>query len=270
MKNFDFKKLFIFLGIVLVIGLVIFLITKIGNKEKKATEEEIKIAEDIGLNYIAKLTQGYVSDYNGIDILYEKDSVEYKDLSTASILNIAMNYVVTKDLDNSVSTSVINIIQDDYEGDINEYAIYKGSSVRQAIKELFGVDFENNEAIGVTGFGYNIFYDSDYDLYLKNTSDQFKGFSTDTFMRFNVTKTYKEIKKKEERLKMEYVVSYVKKSDTDKLDFAKDKNGETIVASLTDKDYFPKDKSNEFVKYCITFKKVNDKYVFESLKKESK
>lgn len=270
MKNIDFKKLLVFLGIIVAIGLVIFLVTRIGNKEKKTTEEETKILEEIGLQYIAKLTQGYITDYNGIDLLYNNDNVEYKDLSDASILNMAMSYVVKKDLDNSVPTSSLELMAKDYPNSISEYSAYKGESVRKAIKELFGVDYENKEVIGELGFGYNIFYNSDFDIYLKGTNDQYKTPNYDSTVKFYVTKTSKIKKKKEEKLKMEFVVAYTRQNDAARIDYAKDPNGVTIVATINKEEDFPKDKANEFTKYSITLKKVDGNYVFESLKKESK
>ena len=271
MKNIDFKKLLVFLGIVIAIGLVIFLIVKAVNKEKGTNEEETKILEEIGLEYITKLTQGYTTDFNGIDLLFDNDSVEYKDLSSASILNTAMRYVVKKELNNNVATSSLEIINEDFEKDISEFSAYNGEAVRQAVKELFGIDYENGESINELGFGYNIFYNSDFDIYLKGTNDQYKAPNYENSVKFYVTKTTKETKKKETRLKMEFVVAYTKENENSaKLDYAKDPNGATIVTSLGEKEEFPKDKVDEFDKYSITLKKVDNNYVFESLKKESK
>ena len=271
MKNIDFKKLLVFLVIVLAIGLVIFLVVKAVNKEKGTSEEETKILEKIGLEYVAKLTQGYVTDFNGVDLLFDNDQVEYKDLTTSSILNTAMRYVVKEELDNNVSTSSLDIMNEDFEEDISEFSAYNGEAVRQAIKELFGVDFENTDSVSELGFGYDIFYDSDFDIYLKGTNDQYKTPNYNSSVRFYVTKTTKEKQKKEERIKMEFAVAYVKLNETNgKIDFAKDPNGATIVDTLNDTEEFPSDKADEFDKYSITLKKVDGNYVFESLKKESK
>ena len=266
MKNFDFKKLLVFLVLIAVVGLVVFAVVKVATKGKSANEEELKIIEDVGLDYMARLTQGYVSDYNGVDLLYTNgEKVTYEKLSTSSILNVASRYVSNKELDNTMSSIAVDKAKQELGTEGTNYTAYKGASIRQAVKDLFGVDFVNQSAVDEIGFGYNFYYNSTYDIYLKGTSSQFAGFNYDNDVRFEISKT--QSIKKGEQLKVEIAVAYTRYNEEQKRDYAKDPNGETIVVTLDEDADFPKDKLTEFDKYVITLKKDGDNYIFDSFEK---
>lgn len=266
MKNFDFKKLLVFLVLIAIVGLVIFAIVKLTTKGKSANEEEMKIIESVGIDYMARLTQGYVSDYNGVDLLYSnEEKVTYDSLTTASILNVASRYVANKELDNTLSSDAVDRARAELGPEGDNYTAYKGEAIRQAIKELFGVDFVNQSAVDEIGFGYNFYYNSTYDIYLKGTNSHFAGFNYDNDIRFEISKT--QSIKKGQTLKVEIAVAYTRVNEDQKRDYAKDPNGETIVVTLEQNADFPKDKLTEFEKYVITLKKDGDNYVFESFEK---
>jgi hypothetical protein len=268
MKNIDFKKLLVFLGIVLAIGLVIFGIVKIAGNKKGANEEQKEILEDIGLKYIARLTEGYNSNYNGVDLLYGNDKeVTYEDLSVSSVLNTATRYIGEKEIDNAVPSVAVDKCREMIGPEAEEYAPYKGEAIRQAIKELFGVDFDNTSAVDEAGYGYNFYYIPDYDIYLKGKNIANFNYDYDFNLRFYTVKTAKI--KKGDKLQIEYAVAYTMINDGQKRDFATDVKGENIVATLEKTETFPEDKVKEFDTYTITLKKDGDNYIFESFKKGS-
>ncbi len=268
MKNIDFKKLLVLLGIILVVGLVIFGIVKLTSNKKGASEEEVKILEDIGLTYVARVTEGYTSNYNGIDLLYGNEKeITYEELSTAAVLNLATKYINNKELENSVPSSAVAEAKNMLGSEVDSYSPYNGEAIRQAIKELFGVDFANTSAVGETSFGYNFYYVPEYDIYLKGINNTYFDYNYDNDLKFYTVKTKKN--KKENTIQIEYAVAYTRVNEDKKRDFATDVNGENIVATLEKEEKFPEDKVKEFEKYTITLKKDGDNYVFESFKKGS-
>ena len=268
MKNIDFKKLLVFLVIVLAIGLVIFAVVKLAGNNKSANDEETEILEDIGLTYLARLTEGYNSSYNGIDLLYANDKeVKYDQLSASSVLYLATRYIANKEIDNVVNSAQVTearkLIGENAEG----YTPYKGEAIRQAIKELFGVDFDNTSAVDEPGFGYNFYYFPESDIYLKGANYTNLNINYDADLKFHIVKTNKN--KKDKTLQVEYAVAYTMINDEKMREFATDINGENVVAILEKKEAFPADKVKEFDTYTITLKKDGDNYVFESFKKGS-
>ncbi len=268
MKNFDFKKLLVFLVIIAALALVIFFVVKLTSNEKKTSDEETKILEQIGLDYISKLTEGYISDYNGLDLLYNYDeTVTYETLTPAMVLHSATKYIINTEMNNAVSTVALEKVTNDVDFDASNYTAFNGEAIRQAIKELYGVDFTDTSAMDELGFTYNYYYDSNYDIYLKGINSQFSGFNYDNGIRYYVVKTVKD--KKEDSLKMEFAVAFTHITEEQKMDYAKEATGETIIVTQEIKDEFPKDKVDEFEKYTITLKKDGDNYVFDSFKKGS-
>ena len=73
MKNFDVKKLFVLILIVLVVAVGVFFIVKNLGGSKKPTEEEAENAENLSIEYYANLTRGYSSFYGGLEILYQNE-----------------------------------------------------------------------------------------------------------------------------------------------------------------------------------------------------
>ncbi len=268
MKNIDFKKLLVFLGIVLAIGLVIFGIVKIAGNKKGANEEQKEILEDIGLKYIARITDGYNSNFNGVDLLYGNEKeITYEDLTVSSVLYVATKYITDKEIDNAVSSVAVDKCREMIGPEAENFTPYKGEAVRQAIKELFGVDFDNTSAVDEAGFGFNFYYIPDYDIYLKGINYTNFSHDYDFDLMFHTVKTAKV--KKGDKLQIEYAVAYTMINDGQKRDFATDVKGENIVATLEKTETFPEDKVKEFDTYTITLKKDGDNYIFESFKKGS-
>lgn len=261
MKNVDFKKLFILIGIIAVIAAVILLITKLGGKN--LTKEETKNVEDASINYYANLTEGYATPYGGIDILFQKDEVTFDKLETREIINTSIKYATDKGFDTSISENKINLLKTNNNyGKIEEYALYNGESIRKAIKELFG-DVEYIDASSTNNYNYlyDYIYDRKSDVYLVKRN------SVKSQVDKNQSLEYKHIstKAKDKKAIVTLAITYVY-NDGKTSTYAKDPLGETIIAEEVKE--FPEDKINEFDKYEITLSQTKDgKYVFESLKK---
>lgn len=262
MKNVDFKKLFILLGIIAVIAIVIILIVNLSVKNK-LTEEETKQIEDISINYYANLTEGYTTVYGGLDILYQRDEVTFDSLEEVEIINTAIKYASNNGLDTSVSDAKINALETTKKyGKISDYSIYNGESIRTAITALFGdIKYTDTSANNNYNFIYDYYYDNDSDVYLvKRNSVQSQ---TDTAQSID----YKVISTtaKDDKAIITFAIAYTYTSDETTI-YAKDSEGETQVSENATE--FPEDKIDEFDKYEITLTKNSDgKYVFESMKK---
>ena len=262
MKNFDVKKLFVLILIILVIAVGIFFIVKNLGGNKKPTKEETENAETLSIDYYANLTRGYSSSYGGLDILFQREKTTYDDLETAAILNSAINYAIDNNIDLSVATSIISDLGTEagYEN-IDDCLVYKGEGVRKAIKELFGVDFKDTSSVDNLSFLYNFMYDSIYDVYVVERNDVEDLYETQRAIDYKIIETVKNKDKVTTTIAIAYVYN-----DAGKIMYAKDPNGKEIIVENAEKEEFPEDKVDEFNKYDITLKETEDnKFVFDSI-----
>ena len=81
MKNFDWKKIAIIVGIAIVLVLVLALVINNSNKEKEASKEDREIIEKLTDNYIKYLKVGNTTEYIGMDLLFSKDEIKLDDLT---------------------------------------------------------------------------------------------------------------------------------------------------------------------------------------------
>ncbi len=263
MKNVDFKKLFILIAIIVAIVAVVFLITKLGNNETKLTEEESKVVENVSLNYILNLTEGYSSTYAGLDILFQRDEVKVDTLEVVEILNTAIKYARDNGFREDVEQSKIQALADSKKyGDVYEYSIYNAGDIRKAIKELFGIkDYNDRSVTENYNFIYDYYYDFDNDVYLVKRNDVKSNSVDEKGIDYKVISS---VGTKDNKAKVTLAIGYTTYNDK-KYTYSADPAGETIIAE--DVKEFPEDKIDEFQKYEITLKKVDKKYVFESMKK---
>ena len=262
MKNVDFKKLFILIGIIVAIVAAILLVGGITNKNK-LTKEEVKNIEELSLDYFANITEGYATPYGGLDVLYQRDEVTFEKLETVEILNVAIKYATDKGLDTTVSEKRINSLKANPKyGNIEEYSIYNAEAIRTAIKELFGVDkYSDKNAENNYNYLYDYVYDYDNDVYLakrNNVKDQKDKAQSITYKVVSTTK-------KEDKITTTIAIAYTYKTDEATM-YAKDPDGKTLVSE--DSKEFPEDKLEEFDKYEFTLKEnAKDSYTLESIKK---
>lgn len=263
MKNIDKKKLALFIGIIIIlVALIVLIIIKSITKEKPVSDEESNTISKITLNYINKLTLGYDTDFDGIDFLYTKDETKYKDLSTSTILTVAARYT-NNELNNSIPNTTLDSISQSKNIDPNKYTFYTGENIRTAIKNLFNVDFANTSSLGAENYLYGYTYLSEYDMYLQSKTIK-ENQTYDNQLDFKIIKTVKTTKN---TYKTTMAIAYVN-IDNNKLKYAKDSNFENIIFETTlDNAGIPEDKVNEFEKFTITYKKVNNQYTFDNIKK---
>lgn len=261
MKKLDNKKIILLVVLILAIALVIFLAIKQSSKKKDgklANDEETKIAETATIDYITKLTYGQGTAYNGLDLLYNRDSVTYDDLTVGNILTTAFEYAVNNS-ESEVSNTVINALKNDGFNTDN-MTIISGSSIRNAIKKIFGVDFDNKDYSAGINYKFQYFYNSEFDVYLRSTTEL--AVNTDnTYLLYKIIKTTTSNNKLNTEIAVAYVYNY-----NNKYYFTKDANNKEKVYE-SDKLELQEDKLNEFEHFTITLKKINDDYVFEKISK---
>jgi len=247
MKKFDIKKLLVLILIIAVVAVIIFLVIK-GSKATKPSESEATTSETLTMDYFASMTSGYNTLYDGIDVLYNNDSLKYEDLQTANILNVAAKYVSDQDSNAGVSSNIITKLKESTEyGNIDNASIFNGSEIRAAIKTLFGVDFEDQSAIDNIDFKYDIYYNSEFDLYIiQKAANVLEDYASENE---KVDYTLIETVKENNDLKTTIAVAYVYNDGTNN-SYCKDKDCETIVVENAEE--FPKDNINDFEHYTFT------------------
>lgn len=261
MKNLDIKKLLVFIVIIVAIACLVFFIVKKVN-DSKPTEEETKIAEELIANYYSTMTAGFNTQYGGIDVLYNTDKITYEDLSFASVLTVATKYAMDKGYNTGITNSVTEKLKAlGTYGNLENAAVFSGSDIRKAIKELFGQDIEDTSAANNYDFRYDFYYNAEYDVYIMKEND-IKDYTTpNEYMDYTVIET----KKDNDKLITTIAIAYVYNDGTN-TNYYKDRSGENVVAENVTE--FPKDKTNEFDKYTFTLSKTEDNnYRFESIEK---
>ncbi|MBQ8659463.1 MAG: hypothetical protein IJ475_01305 [Bacilli bacterium] len=260
MKNLDWKKLAILIGIIIAVIAVIVLIIKGVTGETKATKEEATAAETIAINNIFNLTLGYETKYSGIDILFSKDKLTIEDITPSLLITSAIRYAVTNDWEITLDTYKLEQAKQ-LGYSLESYSPYDGETIRKAIKELYNIDFTNQSATDELNFRYNYYYIPTLDLYMKQTKSFYnseQGFYVD----------YKiiETTKKGDKIMTKIAIAYVY-SDGSKLTYTNDSNNNSIIFETEEETGIPDDKLESFDQFTITLKNVDGNYYFESIEK---
>lgn len=264
MKKLDLKKIIVILvAFVLVISLLIIVI-KNGNSSKKLTEEmENTIKEEI--KYLIRAKNGYATNYNGIELLFEEEKITKEDLTDSNLLNTASMYV-TGNEENSVPNYVIEELKG--KGyDLNNYTFYKGEQIRESIKKLFGIEWKNKNVTGDTNFIYDFFYDEDYDIYLKTRNSNFVSMEQNNEITYKIIDTKYD---KKDTIKVRVKIAYVYFQGSNTIYYSDIKNKNKIFENTNDEIKIDEEYMDSFDTYTITLKKVEDNYVFESIEKKEK
>ena len=265
MKNIEWKKLIVLLVIIIaVIGLVVFIVKLLNKDGNVPTKEQTTAAEKLTINNICNLTKGYGTMYDGIDVLFSHDKVTYEDLSVPNVLNAAVRYA-KETLNAEVPSTLVYQVEKATPYRSANYEFFMGETIRQAIKELFGIDFENKTGRPEFNYGYSFVYLSEFDVYLMTTNEYYKEKEENYGIAYRIISTTKE--KKADKLKTEIAVAYTINKGEKKL-FLKEADDEKAVYEA-DKDAteIEENKANDFYHYTITLKNVDGKYVFESIEK---
>lgn len=261
MKNLDFKKLLVFIALIIVAGIIIFFVIKAINNNKP-TEDEVKLVENLATKYVVNFTSGYTTSYNGIDYLFQSDKQTYDTLETSAKIKIAIKYATENNINTAVSSTVIKNLEKsgDYKN-FSQYEIYNGESIRKSIKAIFGKDFEDTSSKNNPSFLYDYEYNTKYDVYLVKNSKAISITDPNQNVKYEILET----NKKDDKLVTTLVIAYVYDNGEVKK-YASDKNGENIIVENVDK--IPAENYKDFDKFDITFSKTEDgNYVFESIEK---
>ncbi len=262
MKKFDAKKLLVFIIIIVILVALGFVILKFVNKDKVSETDKQTVEANV-TNYYLNLSKGYSTVYDGLDVLYSYDKTTFEDLSEQEIIYTAINYLNESDINYTISADYMYGLKNSKAySNIDDYHIYSGESVRQAVKELFGVDTFQDTATPVN-FMYDIFYDENYDCYLLKRNNVEDNKMDGASMDYSIISTENQ----DGKLVTTVAIAYVY-NDGENIMYMKDPEGTQVVAENLEKKEFPTDKIDEFDKYKFTLKQTQDKkYVFESVEK---
>jgi len=261
-KKIDFKKLGVLIILILVGVLAIFGITKIVQKISGPSKEVKEKVEGNIEKYFAYLGTGHASIFNGIDVLYDRDKVTFDDLNKGSVIEIALQYANENNKDIAADKSVVDAYN---KANKTNGVGFNAKTVAEAIKELFGVEMPLNNYNAEANYLYNYYYLADYNTIIKTRSNT-KDIGTEE----NLIVTHIiDTKKEKGNLVTTVAVAYVYNNGST-FSFAADKNGVKIVDGNRDKSEFPEEKSDEFPQYKFISKKVDDRYVFDSIEKVEK
>lgn len=259
MKKLDKKKLAALIVIVVLIILAVFGIFKLVKKNSGLTKEAQEKVEETINTYFTKLSTGYSSIYGGLDYLYDNESVEYKNLNTGSVIELAIKYAEQNDLDMAVNDAVYEFFK---KATKQEGHAYNAKAIQDAVKILFGKDLELKDYFGGPDYLYDYYYLEEYNAFVKTRNDTHDLTSSNSSMDFYIMSH----KKNKDTVVSTIAVAYVYKS-SGKYTYTKDKNGSNAIVEKLDEIKFPTDKADEFNKFELTTKKVDDHYEFVSLKK---
>lgn len=263
MKKVNFKKLLLLLIIIAIVVCGIIFIIKGKSEGSKITTEEKERLSSISLNYVINLTKGYGTEFGGKDLLFESDKTTTEDISAGSLIMTGISYATQ----NNLNTSINSTLLDEYckNNDINksEYSFYNGEAVKEGIKKVFGIDFNNTAVLDDFGFGYDILYNQDNDFYLIKKNDTYV--KHDKNYQLIVQEIETTTKKKELKVNIAVAYSYYNGKE---YQIASDSKFEKIVIKSEEGiTEIPKDKIDSFNKYTITYKVDKDNYTFESIEK---
>ena len=261
MKNIDFKKLLVLIVIIAVAILAILgaakLFKNMGGPSKKVQEKiETRITE-----YYAKATIGHSTIFSGVDLLYDKDKVEVKDIKYGSMVELAIKYAEDNKIDLSVDNDDAAQLKDLIKV---ESVGYDAKKIREIVKDLFDVELPKESFMATVDYVYNYYYIEKDDTLLKADSGVHNLATKESSLDFYPVSTKKG--KEKDTYVTTVAVAYVYDSGYG-VSYAKDKNGTTVVEKDLKEKKFPKEKVDEFTKYEFTTKKVGDNYVFVSVEK---
>ena len=262
MKDLDIKKLLVFILIIALLILAVLGLGKLIGKGAKPSKEVQEQVDKLYTEYYSSLTEGYVTDYEGIDYLFEKEKTTYDDLLKGAIINTAIKYAQEKEFDTSISTESSAMIAQDYEG--VTYSAYKAEAIRKAVKELFNKDLPNASVDGGLEYAYDFNYDEDADAYIMIPNDLVvvNAENTDE-VRTKVLDTTK----KGDKIIITLIVAYVNTDSGESNIYYSEKSQSENSRVGESNDDFISEKDKDFQKYTMTLAKADNNYVFESIEK---
>jgi len=262
MKNLDVKKLLLFIIIIAVLILLIVGGINLFGKGREANTEETQNVEALIEDTIVRLTYGYTTAYDGLDVLFDGEKHTTTDLEDYVILHNAISYAASNDIQVAISTSVMEELDEDYSS-LSNATYYAGEGVRTAIKQLFDTDWTDKSASNVLEYNFSFIYDMDRDVYVEYENNLPN--EVEATIDYSITETTV----KGDKLYVEMAVAYVYLNEDSTYTYASDSKIQNVVVENLTELNFPTDKIDSFDKYKITFKIVDNTYAFESIEKIS-
>lgn len=262
MEKLDKKTIvgLIIAAIIVVVGIIC--LALFNSKGKPASEEELTAANNAYKEYVFSMTYGYGTKYDGIDKLYEKDETTYDTLHRNVILNAATRYA-TDHLEIAITKEKENALKTQY-GYTNNYVAYNGNAIKEAVKILYGKEWEHGSGLNDNLFGYDFNYIATLDVYVRTKSTSY--YNSDGSYSLDY-KTIKAVRKKDKVI-LTVAIAYAYKYE-DKFVYTSDSTStNTIYEVSKDELGIKEDSIDKFPKYEITFAVDSENnYIFESIKK---
>ncbi len=253
------KLVFIVIALVVVVLLLFLGIKAISNKRGKELAGEAKEkVEEVAIEYVANLTTGTGTVYNGTDVLFSKaDKQTYKDFDTVYVLNAAYSYAINNG-NASADSALYDYVKRTYH--YTEFDIVSGEEIRKGVKAIFGEDFKDTSA-ELFNFAYKFEYDENNDIYII-TNNQV-GVTSPNYSVY--TKAISSVEKNK-KVEVDLVVAYVY-ANNGTYSFTKDVDLKEAVFN-SEKFEMDDSKVDTFDHYIVTLTKDGDNYVFESIQKK--
>jgi hypothetical protein len=262
MKDLDIKKLLVFILIIALLILAILGIGKLIGKGAKPSKEVQEQVDKLYTEYYSSLTEGYVTDYNGLDYLFEKDKLTYDDLVPGAIINAAIKYAQDNDLDIGVDPAAAALVKENYEG--SSHTEYNAKGIRDAVKILFNKDLEDKTVQGELGYAYDFYYEEDIDVYVMVPNSMAANVVDDAL---SVKTKVLDTTKKGDDIYVTLIVAYVSKQEDNYVYYSeRDLSDSSRVGETTGTDFIDQ-KDDSFKKYTMKLVKTSEGYAFDSIEK---
>ncbi len=250
-------KFLIFIILLALLGGAIYLIVQKNNTGSKTKKEKIETISSI--QHFVNLTEGYDSKYNGIDRLFQEESATKDDLHNGILLTAAYRYIL--DPKNNIDSNITPIEYAELEEgvDISNATVLKGKQVRDAIKILFGIEFEND---GYTNknFKYAYSYDPVTDMYIRKESTN----SADA--AYSILPIVVSNKKNGSTIVSKVAIAYVIRKDKEFNIYSDSENTNLIkTVEIIDINDFTEKELDQMAKFNITSQDINKNYTFEKI-----
>ena len=211
------------------------------------------------IKYFVNLSEGYDSKYNGVDKLFNKESFTKDSLNEGMMLTAAYRYAM--DPKNNIDVSITPNEYAALEENINleDAKVIKGQIIRDAIKVLFGIDY-NNKGYSGTGYKYTYTYDSYNDMYVRkaeaNSAD-----SNNSILPIVISNS-----KKDDTIVTKVAIAYVNENGN-KYEIYSDSENRDLIKSVEEIniDDFTKKEVDKLSKFNVTCKDVDKNYTFEKI-----
>ena len=250
-------KILIFIILLALLGGAIYLILQKNGNGGNKTKEKIETINEI--NYFLNLSEGYDSKYNGVDLLFQRESFTKDQLNNGIILTAAFRYVIDpkNKIDNELTPTEYAQLEQDL--DIQNAKVLKGKNVRDAIKNLFGIDYKDSGYTN-TNFKYTYSYDPVTDVYIRKE----KTNSYDT--TYSILPIVVSNTKKDDIATIKVAIAYVVRKDKE-FNIYSDANNKNLIKTVSEINIndFKEEELEKMSKFNVTCKDVEKNYNFEKI-----